>query len=289
MEEIKNIKINGSQNRPMLLDIFFEETPAKKPVVIYAHGFNGFKDWGNFDLVAHQFAAAGFIFIKFNFSHNGTTVQNPENFADLEAFGRNNYSIELEDLNQVINWVCDPLNLYNNQMATENISLIGHSMGGGIAILHTATDKRINKLITWAGITECKTPWGNWSPEKMQEWKNTGVQYYENSRTKQQMPLYYQLYEDYIKNEQRLNIKQAIQSITIPVLVCHGTMDTAVPIEKALDLKRWQPNLSLFTLETDHVFGRKHPWLQDHLPVPMQQAVSASILFLQSASHTPFV
>ncbi|WP_435524823.1 hypothetical protein [Chryseobacterium indoltheticum] len=36
--------------------------------------------------------------VKFNFSHNGTTVEDPENFADLEAFGNNNYSKELSDL-----------------------------------------------------------------------------------------------------------------------------------------------------------------------------------------------
>ena len=70
-------------------------------------------------------------------------------------------------------------------------------MGGGISILQAAEDKRINKLITWASISECKTPWGNWPPDKMQQWKETGVEYYTNSRTKQEMPLYYQLYEDY--------------------------------------------------------------------------------------------
>ena len=281
MELIKNIQIAGARNRPTLLDIFFEKTPSKKPVVIYSHGFNGFKDWGNFDLVARQFASAGFVFVKFNFSHNGTTPEKPEDFADLEAFGRNNYSIELEDLNLIVNWVCDPLNLYSNWMDNEKINIIGHSMGAGIAVLHAAMDNRIQKLVGWACINECKTPWGNWPSEKMKEWKNTGVQYYENSRTKQQMPMYYQLYEDYIKNKTAFNIKKAIQSINISILLCHGTMDTAVFIERAINLKKWQPNITLFTLESDHVFGRKHPWHENHLPPAMQQVVNASITFLK--------
>ena len=55
MHTIKNILLRGAENRPMALDLFYHDAgPA--PVVIYAHGFNGFKDWGNFDLIAGQFA-----------------------------------------------------------------------------------------------------------------------------------------------------------------------------------------------------------------------------------------
>src|ERR1044072_3126542 len=101
MTIIKDIQLEGSHVKPILTDIFYDENAAQKPVVIYAHGFNGFKDWGNFDLIAKQFAAAGFVFIQFNFSHNGTTVEQPEDFADLEAYGNNNYTKELDDLSTV--------------------------------------------------------------------------------------------------------------------------------------------------------------------------------------------
>lgn len=100
----KNIHLNGSRGKPMLTDLFFTEGKSK-PVVIYSHGFNGFKDWGNFDLIAKQFASAGFVIIKFNFSHNGTTIDAPEDFKDLNAFAENNYTKELDDLNYVIDWL----------------------------------------------------------------------------------------------------------------------------------------------------------------------------------------
>src|ERR1700690_2221662 len=106
----KNIVLSGADKKPVALDIFFENDEKQRPVVIYAHGFNGFKDWGNFDLIAKKFAAQGYAFVKFNFSHNGTTPEHPEEFTDLEAFGNNNYSKELEDLRLVINWVCNPSN-----------------------------------------------------------------------------------------------------------------------------------------------------------------------------------
>ncbi len=98
----KTFIIPGTDSRPMLADIQYNESAGKKPVIIYAHGFCGFKDWGNFDLIAQKFVNAGFTFFKFNFSHNGTTPETPEAFSDLEAFGNNNYSIEINDLEKVI-------------------------------------------------------------------------------------------------------------------------------------------------------------------------------------------
>lgn len=274
MTIIKDIQVSGSEHRPMLTDIFYTGKTEGKDVVIYAHGFNGFKDWGNFDIIAKQFADAGFVFVKFNFSHNGTTVNQPEDFADLEAYGNNNYTKELDDLGAIIDWVDD------KSTGIKNIYLLGHSRGGGIALLKAAEDKRVKGAVTWASVSECKTPWGSWDLEKMEEWEETGVQYYTNARTKQKMPLYYQLYKNYLQNQMRLNIERAIKSLEIPVLICHGSADPAVPVQKAYNLHEWQPSSELFIVDSDHVFGRKHPWEEETLPEAMQEVVDRSIGFL---------
>jgi predicted alpha/beta-fold hydrolase len=67
MHIFKNILLPGSAGKPITLDIFFEEEQHQKPVVIYVHGFNGFKDWGRFDLVAAQFAKQGFVLVNLIF------------------------------------------------------------------------------------------------------------------------------------------------------------------------------------------------------------------------------
>ena len=278
---IKNIILKGAEGRPITADLFFKDDGKIKPVVVYAHGFNGFKDWGNFDLIAEEFAASDFILMKFNFSHNGTTPQRPEEFADLEAFGNNNYSRQLADLKIVTDWICDKEDPNKQAFDTNNIYLIGHSMGGGIAILFAAVDNRIKKVVAWAGISECKTPWGNWPAEKMEEWEKAGVQYYKNTRTNQQMPLYYQLYLDYENNRNRLNIETAIKKLLIPVLICHGTLDIAVPVENAYLLKEWNPSAELFIVESNHVFDRQHPWPKAYLPEAMDTVLQKTILFLQ--------
>lgn len=83
MQGIKNIPIVGSNNRTMGVDIFYQDSNARLPVVIYVHGFNGFKDWGDFDLISTHFAKAGFFFVKMNLSHDGTTIDHPRNLLIL--------------------------------------------------------------------------------------------------------------------------------------------------------------------------------------------------------------
>lgn len=279
MNIIKNFLLNGSENKQIATDVFFNETGSPKPVVIYAHGFNGFKDWGNFDLIATQFAEAGYVFIKFNFSHNGTTPERPEEFTDPEAYGHNNYTKEAYDLQVVIDWICNENNPHKKETDCHRLYLAGHSRGGGIALIKAAEEKRITAVATWASVAECKTPWGNWSEEKMNMWKQTGVQYYSNTRTKQELPLYYQLYEDHCNHAERLNIQKAVNRLSVPLLICHGTEDEAVPVEKANQLQKAKPDAELFLVESDHVFGRKHPWTEKNLPDAMQRIADKTILF----------
>lgn len=278
------LQFTGSNNRPIAADLTLD--PARgnnQPVLIYAHGFNGFKDWGNGDLIAQQFAAAGFAFLKFNFSHNGTTPERLEDFVDLEAFGQNNYSRQLEDLDKVLDGLQDGLHGLADLIDTSRTGLIGHSMGGGISIIKTAEDARIRALCTWAAISECKTPWGTWPAEKIKDWETRGIAYYINGRTKQEMPLYYQLYEDFQQNKERLDIPAAAKRINVPFLICHGSEDSNVAVASAYALHAAQHRSALFILSSDHVFGRKHPWTGEALPKPMQQVIEKNITFFRKA------
>jgi uncharacterized protein len=197
----------------------------------------------------------------------------------LEAFGRNNYSKELYDLSTVVDWVTDPSQKFAGELDADRIFVVGHSRGGGIVLIHASEDERIKAVATWASVAACKTPWGNWSEEKMKEWRQTGVAFYRNSRTCQDMPLYYQLYEDFINNSNRLDVLKAVRNLKQPLLICHGRQDEAVPVEKAILLKEQKPEAELYLLDSDHVFGRKHPWLVEQLPDAMQQVIQRTIKF----------
>jgi fermentation-respiration switch protein FrsA (DUF1100 family) len=277
MQQLKNLIIPGSKDKSILADVFYLADETPKPVVIFVHGFKGFKDWGHFDLVAQTFAETGFVFIKFNFSHNGTTVQDPLNFGDLEAFGNNNYIIELDDLKKVMDWAqtyaplkheIDPLQLY----------LLGHSRGGGISILKAGEDHRVKKLVTWAAVSDVV----NRNKQKtIETWKRDGVVYAKNGRTGQDMPLYYQFYEHLMANKERLNIHHAAKNLSIPFLIVHGTKDDAVPLHDAEELHKACKQSKLFIVEgAGHTFGVKHPF-NGVFPEEAQEVLDRTIAFLK--------
>ncbi|MCM5662103.1 alpha/beta hydrolase family protein [Galbibacter mesophilus] len=278
MDIKRNIILEGKHNRPILADVYVNQDKKNAPVAIFAHGYKGFKDWGFWDLVAKEFAKNGYCFVKFNFSHNGGTVEQPIDFPDLEAFALNNFTIELDDLDTVINWVSSDEFDFSESVDIQKITLIGHSRGGGIAAIKTAEDKRITKLITWASVCDFKARFADEQARAF--WKAQGVIHVENSRTKQQMPHYYQFYEDFVANEERLTVKRAVQEISVPHLIVHGTDDPTVALQEAEALYKWNPNSKLVVIDNaDHVFGGKHPWEEEELPAHMKEVVEASIGF----------
>ena len=276
---LKNILIEGKHNKPIITDLFYNENASKKPVVIFCHGYKGFKDWGAWNIMAKTFADAGFFFIKFNFSHNGGTVEQPIDFPDLEAFGNNNYTKELDDLEAVLDWICTNES-FKKEANTDNISLIGHSRGGGIVLLKANEDSRINKVITLASV--CDFGKRTATIGDLEQWKKEGVKYVLNGRTKQQMPHYYQFYEDFKANENRLNIQKATENIKIPQLIIHGDADQSVFISEAENLKRWNPEAEYQIIEgADHVFNTSHPWDKKEMSTELKKAVDICIDFLK--------
>ena len=280
MKTIKNFVLKRNYKKPILIDTFYSQDKTKQPIVIFCHGYKGFKDWGAWNLMAKQIVKAEFCFVKFNFSHNGGTMENPIDFPDLEAFGQNNYTKELEDLNDVIDWTQSYF-INNSFVNTNNICLIGHSRGGGICILKASQDKRITKLITLASVSDFEKRTA--SIGNLKEWKEKGVKYVINSRTKQQMPHYYQFYENFVANKERLNIKSATEKLTIPQLIIHGDKDTSINIKEAEELHKWNPNSKLKIIEgADHVFNTKHPWDSKKLSPELEAVVTEIQLFLDN-------
>jgi len=275
MELIKklNIKLENAETRDFLADAIYHETDKKLPLVIFVHGYKGYKDWGAWNLMAEKFAEAGFFFVKFNSSHNGTTVEDPHNFSDLEAFGNNNYSKELSDLGVVIDhFVKDP------HVDDQRIILIGHSRGGGISIIKTFEDERINGLITLASVdTLERFP----KDEALESWRKEGVYYVLNGRTKQEMPHYYQFYEDFEKNVHRFDVERATEMAKAFVLIIHGTNDESVSVKNAEHLHILNPNSELFLVENaDHTFGSKEPWTEKELPHSLNIVTEKCIDFI---------
>ncbi len=299
MKEIKKIEeliFKGSTGRDIVADVTvpFEESgneivnKGKVPVVIFVHGFKGFKDWGHFNLMAKEFAKNGFALLKFNFSHNGGTLDNPIDFPDLEAFGKNDFLKELADLNTIVDVLHgkgEVLNAYNEWkeisplLDVVDISLVGHSRGGGVSLIFSSENDSIRKLVTWNAVSdfEARMP----SAETTQKWEQEGVLYVENARTKQEMPMYYSFFESFSKNKLRLNVLLACEKLKIPTLVIQAEGDLVVPrIEGKSILKHLRNGKGEMVEGSDHVFGAMHPFAGEELPGESKRVISQTIAFL---------
>ena len=281
MKSIRNTIIKSNKHqKPILTDLFYKPTNTKKPIVIFCHGYKGYKDWGAWNLAAEEFAAEELFFVKFNFSHNGGTVENPIDFPDLEAFGHNNFVLELDDLETVIDWLLGNSEI-KNEAYFENITLIGHSRGGGIVTLKASENSKVSKVISWAGVSD----YGSRFPKDekfLQYWEKEGVSYIENARTKQQMPHYFQFYTNFKENEERLTIKNAVTKLSIPHLIIQGENDEVVKPNEAENLHRWNPKSELIVVEgMNHPLGCTQPWEGANMPVHLAEVVKYSVDFIK--------
>ncbi|PHS66877.1 MAG: alpha/beta hydrolase [Flavobacterium sp.] len=279
----QNLQLHRKDKKTIVYDVSYLPDGKAKPIVIFCHGYKGYKDWGAWKLVADKFASEGFFFLKFNFSHNGGTVDNPIDFPDLEAFSENNLSKELDDLEDIINLVSTS-NSFKDEIDSEIISLIAHSRGGGIILIKSSENKKVKNVITWAGVSDYKERFLIKS-EYFKTWEKKGITYIENSRTKQQMPHKFQFYKDFEANEERLTIKRAIKNIKVPILIVQGSDDPTVLEPEGRQLHKWNLNSKLLIIENgDHSFGTKHPWEENKLPNDLQKVVEKSISFLKETN-----
>lgn len=267
---LKNQHFSGAANKQSLIDLVIPEDFNGK-MILFIHGFMGYKDWGAWNLMQDFYTSKGFGFCKYNVSHNGTTIDNPTEFNDLSAFANNSYTKELEDLTSALNW------LENQFDELPKIYLVGHSRGGGVALLGSK-DERVYRVVTLAAISsiEKRFPEG----KQLQVWETQGTKYTLNGRTNQKMPQLFSQYEDFIANKELLDIQKACETSTKRTLVIHGDADTSVEIKEGHDIANWLKTRLFEIEEADHTFGAKEPWDSTELPEHLEKVCDLIIGFL---------
>lgn len=255
-----NIKIKSNNGNIINIDLRYTKNGKDKlPLLIFCHGFKGFKDWGCFPYMFDKIASENIFTVSFNFSLNGVDNEkaNPIDFERLDDFARNTFSEELDDLGCVIDFLEKEKDNYNYDF--ETLILAGHSRGGGIAILKAAEEKRVKKLITLASVAE----FNRYGEETKRVWRERGYIEALNTRTKQKMRMNVSLLDDIENNYSRLNIKEVMKNTDIPTLIIHGTEDLAVDRSEAETLYGLckKDKAKLIILEnTGHTFGAIHPF-----------------------------
>jgi pimeloyl-ACP methyl ester carboxylesterase len=269
-----NERYTGSAGREALIDLEIPDN-FNGNVIVFVHGYMGFKDWGPWGLMKAYFVECGYGFCKFNMTHNGTTPDHPMDFFDLEAFADNCYSYEKNDVVQVLNWLEGKIDL-----TSCSLHLVGHSRGGGIALLCSG-DNRVSSVTTLAAISSIEKRFA-FEKNVMDTWQRSGVRYIRNSRTNQDLPHNFSQYLDFQKNNEDLSIQKACKELKKPLLLIHGDKDESVDIYEGQELSKWTGKELTVVRNASHTFGGNHPYKEKTLPGHLKDCCETILEFLRN-------
>jgi pimeloyl-ACP methyl ester carboxylesterase len=285
IQRLQNVLVNKSNEKNFLIDVHFKTNGVKKDIVLFCHGFKGFKDWGAWSIIADHFAQNDFVFVKLNFSHNGTTTAYPKEFKDLNAFAQNNYSKEWQDILSCLSALKTIPGLDQSEVNHNALHLIGHSRGGGLVLTLGHKLPQVHSIIGWASVDSLDYAWKDQA--FVREWQKKG--YYEilNGRTKQYMRLDYQFYLDFLQNQDDFRLNKNIQKFDGPILLCHGLNDPAIPHSASENIQSYRPtNTELYLIpDCDHVFNMKHPYEKQSLDFTAADLVHKTINFIKKINQ----
>ncbi|HLM65964.1 MAG TPA: alpha/beta fold hydrolase [Longimicrobium sp.] len=241
---------------PMRGDLRVREGHRADRALVLVHGFKGFRRYAFFPSLARAAAVRGYAAVTFDFSHNGIGEDGRDDFSAMHLFTEQTHTRNLDEIRRVLGLLSGNALLGR---PARKIGLMGHSRGGGEAVLAAAEDARVDALVTWAAIASVAD---RWTPEQVAAWKAGRAVEIENARTKQMMPVGPAYWEDVRAHRERLDIPAAAARLTVPWLIIHGDADTSVPVEEGQRLFDAAGDAAeLLVVEGgDHGFGGKHPY-----------------------------
>jgi uncharacterized protein len=241
---------------PVRGDLRIREGHRPRAAVVLIHGFKGFRTFGFFPNLARAAAARGFAAVSFDFSHNGIGPDGADTFSAMPLFAEQTHTRNVEEIRRVMDALSSGALL---DRRARSIGLLGHSRGGGEAVLAAAEDPRVDALVTWAAIASIAE---RWTPEQIATWQAGGTVQIENARTKQMMPVGPAYWRDVEQSRDALDVPSAAARLAIPWLIVHGDADTSVPVDEGRRLfDAAGDTAELMVVEgADHGFNGKHPY-----------------------------
>ena len=125
------------------------EFQEKLPLIIYTHGIGSKRD---FDLrIPIEFTKRGFIVVALDYQGHGESGGNINKIDETT-----NIPALAQDCSKLLDKL-ETLPFYT-EVNTSQIGLIGHSLGGMVALMNQALDSRFNITVAWAPLVNFEPP-----------------------------------------------------------------------------------------------------------------------------------
>ena len=241
---------------------------AARALVVIVHGFKGFKDWGFFPWLAERLSRDRSAVCRFNMSRSGVGDR-PEAFDRLDLFAGDTYSTQVDDLRRVVHYCHARLDLPT--------FLVGHSRGGGVALLAAPEMENLCGVVTWSAIARAD----RWDEPAKAAWRRSGSMDIINARTNEVMSLSTRILDDYDAHRDALDIPAAVARLKNPLLVLHGGRDESVPVGESLLIAQAARDVSRVVIgNASHTYNAIHPLV--HEPAELQMAAAITARFINA-------
>lgn len=178
--------------------------------VILCHGMESNKESEKLVYLGRAMAQRGIMVLRFDFRYVG---ESSGKFEDIT------YSGEVEDLKAAHTLV--------QSRNPGKIAILGSSMGGTVALLFAAQQPGLAAVVTVAApIHPERFPCRVLTPSQAEQWRAQGFTRHNGQRINLSL----------LHDLERLNVPEAVKTITCPVLILHGDADEVVPVEEAHEL-----------------------------------------------------
>ncbi|MFG0253333.1 MAG: alpha/beta hydrolase [Phycisphaerales bacterium JB038] len=246
------------------------DRPGGEPecVILFGHGFKGYKDYGFIPVLGDRLAQAGCLVHRFNFSHSGMG-EGIETFEHPKLFEEDTWNKQVEDLTILLRAV-----RHGDLPDTPTdlpIVLLGHSRGGVSCLLTAGRMFRDGAEPTPAAVCTMSTPHEACSlgSGDQKALLAEGRLRSPSARTGQDLYVGQAWLREQIEQPEEHHVVELCGYITAPVLAVHGKLDPTVPYHSADRIAGACPDGASALIDgADHVYNTKNPAAVAAAPSP---------------------
>ena len=278
MIEIQKFSFENNIKEITSCDIYCSKNnDVKTPFVLLLHGFRAFNTWGFFPYFATRLAESGFIAGCLDFSLN-TLLDKEKQWFDMDRFRKNTVTQMITESKMLISNL-EHFFKSNNLINKWNgeIYLLGHSLGGALAIAVADNVSIVKKLVTICSISDIDI----YTIRQKEKWESLGYKEFIDTNTGQNIILDVDFLQDRLTYTGDKSLAAMVSRLKIPTYFIHTEADATVSPKSLEILAASFSNKKLLKTElipkANHLLNCVHPFEETNFA--LEHIINNVILF----------